>query len=103
MKAGGALDDHAAVVIIAGDLRPLALLWHHKGARLRRVVETPEAPLLIGVMRRRPGADKAPALLPRAPDPFFLDQALDQRESVGGIRQQRVGAFRRNIGGAAGK
>src|SRR5439155_7795717 len=86
-----------------GDLLALLLARHHVRAGLRGVVEPGEARLLIGEMLRRPGADKAAALLPEAVDRFLGDQPLDQRERIGRVRQQPLGALRRDIGGAAGK
>src|SRR5207302_11490963 len=66
MQAGGALDDHAAVVIVAGDLLALPAARHHGGAGLRIVVEVLQPLFLGGEMRRGPGADKPPMLLPRS-------------------------------------
>src|SRR5207237_5287957 len=96
MQARRALDDHAAMVIIARDLRALLVARHHIRPGLRRIVEPREALFLIGVMLWRPRADKPPALLPIALDLLVLDEPLDQRERIGRIGEQRIGAFRRH-------
>jgi hypothetical protein len=103
MQARRTLDHHAAVIIVAGDLLALLPARHHVRAGLRGVVEPGEALLLRGEVLRGPGTDKAAALLPEAVDRLLGDQPLDQREGIGRIRQQPLGAVRRDRGGAAGK
>src|SRR5439155_17457118 len=101
MEACRALDDHPAEIIIAGDLLALPLAGHHRGARLGGVIEAGEALFLARVMIGRPGADKTPALPPAALDRLLVDQPLDQREGIRGIRQQAAGALRIDLGRAA--
>jgi hypothetical protein len=54
-------------------------------------------------MRRRPGADEAAGLLPVAGDAVLGDQALDQAERVGAVRQHRARPFRFRIEALAGE
>src|ERR1051325_2264767 len=54
MQARRALDDHAAMVIVARDLLALPVARDHIGAGLRRVVEPREPLLLPRVMLWRP-------------------------------------------------
>src|SRR5262249_45042904 len=98
-----AFDDQAAVVVVAGDLVALTLARHHVGVRLSVVVEATEPALLIGEMLWRPGADKPPALLPEAVDPFLFNQPFDQPKRVTGVRQHAGSPLRIALGGAAAK
>ncbi len=52
-------------------------------------------------MLGRPRPDKAAALPPEAFDRFLGDQPLDQREGVGGVRQEALAALGIDLGGAA--
>jgi hypothetical protein len=92
MQAGRPLDDHPAVIIIAGDFLALAFTRHHIRAGLRAVIEARQPRSLIGEMLRGPGALEPAALLPEAIDLFFRDQPLDERERVIAVGQHACGA-----------
>ena len=101
MQFAGPLDDHAAEIIVAGDLFALPVARHHIGAGLRCGIELGQPSRLRREMVSCPGADKAAGLFPKAGDVFLFDQPVDQREGVGGVRQHPVGAAGLDIGGPA--
>jgi hypothetical protein len=98
-----ALDDHAAVVIIAGDLVALGRARHHVGAGSGGGVQEFEPLFLLVEMRPGPGADKAARLFPVAIDFILGDQPVDEGERVGGVGQEPGRPLRRDLGAAAGK
>src|SRR6266436_5006634 len=97
------LDDHAAEIVVAGDLFALPLTRDHIGAGLRCCVEHGEPSRLRLVMLFRPCADKAAAPFPTAGNPFFVDQTVDQRERVGGVGRDALGAAGIDVGRPAGE
>src|SRR5215472_679079 len=91
MQFPGPLDDHAAKIIVAGDLFALVLARYDVGARLRSRVKKRKSLRLPLEMLSCPRADKAARLFPEAIDAFFGDQAIDQRKGVRRIGQHRLG------------
>ncbi len=92
MQRGGALDDHAAIVIIARHLLADPFARHHVCAGRGDVVQQSNLAGLRFKVLGRPGADEAAVLFPVALDTFLLDQALDQGEGVRSVGQHAAGS-----------
>ena len=87
MELAGALDHHAAIVIVGGDLLALPVARHHVGAETGARIVGADLGGLLGVVARREGAAEAAAHAPVALDALALDHRLHLGERVGGIGQ----------------